>query len=352
MKIQISYFPIGMPGKINKFSLCLLAFLIIFGLQANAQVMHFTQFYAAKNYLNPAFTGIHGCTRIASNYRDQWPSIPGKFVSYTFALDHNFQTFNSSLGLLLVGDRAGSGNLRSTGINMQYAYELNIGEDVKIRAGLQGGITTQGIDYTKLVFGDQIARGGATTSLTDNYSINRVAFTDFATGAIVYSRKIWGGFSVHHLTTPNQSMLRETSPLPRKYSVHGGGRIALDDLEAKKKVSRQVLYPSFNYRSQAEFDQLDLGLYYEHTGIVMGAWYRGLPGIKAYKAGYSNNDAVALIIGYSMDIFNIGYSYDMTISKLGFGSGGAHEISCNYTFCSSPQGKKKKRRLMLPCPSF
>ncbi|MBA3899315.1 MAG: type IX secretion system membrane protein PorP/SprF [Bacteroidetes bacterium] len=315
---------------------------------AQGQDMHFTQFYASKNYLNPAFVGIHGCTRVASTYRDQWPSIPGRFVSATFALDHNLQMYNSSVGLLLTNDVAGSSRLRSTGVNLQYAYELPINDEVRIRAGFQGGLNTRSIDYTSLLFGDQIVNGTTNSS----YNMPAVAYADFAAGGVIYSELFWAGFSAHHITRPNESLLRETSEVPIKYSVHGGGRIPLNGTGGSRKSSTQLIYPAFNYKSQGKFDQLDLGFYYEHTGIVIGTWYRGIPLLKAYRPGYMNNDAIALIVGYAVDNFNIGYSYDFTISKLAFASGGAHEISCNYTFCAMKTQKKKRRRINVPCPSF
>lgn len=50
--------------------------------QAMAQDPHFTQFYAAPTYLSPAFAGTTIQSRFVLQFRDQWPAIPGAFVSY------------------------------------------------------------------------------------------------------------------------------------------------------------------------------------------------------------------------------------------------------------------------------
>ena len=34
---------------------------------------------------------------------------------------------------------------------------------------------------------------------------------------------------------------------------------------------------AFNYRKQDEFNQLDLGAYWQYNPIELGLWYRGIP---------------------------------------------------------------------------
>jgi hypothetical protein len=52
------------------------------------------------------------------------------------------------------------------------------------------------------------------------------------------------------------------------------------------------------------------------------------------------------------DVLNIGYSFDYTISKLGPGSGGAHEFSVVYTWSTRDPRKPAKDKLVIPCPDF
>ena len=68
---------------------------------SRAQDPHFSQFYAAQLYLNPAFAGSSAGSRLMANYRHQWAGIPGAFVTYAFSYDHNFSRLNSGLGLFL-----------------------------------------------------------------------------------------------------------------------------------------------------------------------------------------------------------------------------------------------------------
>jgi hypothetical protein len=99
---------------------------------------------------------------------------------------------------------------------------------------------------------------------------------------------------------------------------------------------------------------MDLGVYYTAEPMVLGLWYRGVP----YKnvEGYVNNESIVLLLGFTRigakEALNIGYSYDYTISKLGAGSGGAHEFSLVYTWPMRNPRKPPRDKMIIPCPDF
>ena len=108
------------------------------------------------------------------------------------------------------------------------------------------------------------------------------------------------------------------------------------------------------YKAQKKWDQIDIGGYYDYKSLVIGLWYRGIPVLKYYKPGYANNDAVVILLRYKMkDYISVGYSYDLTISKLGVATGGSHEISLIYEF-ARPDYKRNQRKksFMVPCTKF
>ena len=316
---------------------------------AMAQDAHFTQFYATPTYLNPAFAGTTVQSRLGMIYRNQWPSIPGAFVTYNVAFDHYLSDLNSGIGLIVLNDRAGSGALRYTSATLQYAYEIELKRKVFIRPALQVGYVTHAVDYSKLVFGDQLARGG--TVGTYEYLDGRsVSYADMGTGVLFYTPKLWLGMSLDHLNEPNQSLLLRESALPRKFSMHGGYRFAIRT--AVIKDHPQSIVAAFNYRSQADYDQLDLGAYFEREPFFAGLWYRGIPLLKAYQQGYQNNDAVAILLGVSINEMRIGYSYDLTISRLAGYTAGSHEISLVFEMADRRKKKALSKRRVIPCAKF
>jgi len=326
-----------------------LYFLLLHGLSiaVYGQDLHLTQFYANPVYLNPAFTGANVCNRAVGTYRNQWPGISKGYVSYIFAADHYFKEAKSGLGVLFSNDVAGTGSLRTTTAMLSYAYETQLSREWGFRAGVQGGAGFKSVNVNDLLFGDQIARGGNVSTIEN---INqRVSYFDSNAGVLFYNKDFWGGISVFHLNRPNESLMgNEDLKIPRKWSVHLGRRFEIDK-DNSSEDSKSYFTPVVHYRHQNKFDQLDVGFYLTKAVFNLGIWYRGIPLFKAYQPGYANNDALALLVGFTTPKFSLGYSYDITISKLSGNTAGAHEICMSYQFCR-PQ--KKKYRLIVPCPKF
>lgn len=324
--------------------------LILFALcRTQAQDAHFTQFYAAPTYLSPAFAGTSLQSRFGLIYRDQWPSIPGAFVSGAVSFDHYMSELNSGVGLLMFHDHAGSGALRYTSITGQYAYEIELKRKVFLRPAIELSYVTHAVDYSRLVFGDQLARGGdvSTYEYLDGRSVK---YTDAGTGLLYFTPKTWLGLAVHHLMRPNQSLLMHEARIPRTFSFHGGRRFQLRSAVIKRNKASVVA--AFNYRAQEKFDQLDLGIYLEQEPFYAGLWYRGIPLFKAYQPGYQNNDALAAVLGVMVNDWRIGYSYDMTISGLAGYTGGSHEISIGYEMADKRKKRARYHKRAVPCAKF
>ena len=315
-----------------------------------AQDLQLTQFYAAPIYLNPAFTGANADSRLATTYRNQWASLPGSFNSFLASYDYYLHNLRSGVGILLTSDKAGTAGLGTNTVGFSYAYDYKFSRYWSATGGLRASYGYRTLDFNKLLFGDQIGRGASTSLQTP--VPERVNFLDLSAGFLVFSSKKWIGVSFNHLNKPNQAYLNEKANLPIKGSLHGGINIPLEKGGGEGRISdKPAIVVASMYRFQKDFDQVDLGFYYKKPNYFVGVWYRGLPLFKAYKPGYSNHDAVAFLIGGSYKQVNIGYSYDITISKLTMISGGSHEISLNYQF-SNPKKPKKHRTKIVPCPKF
>ncbi len=324
-----------------------------------SQDAQFSQFYSNPLFLNPAFTGAAQLTRVGGNYRNQWPSLDANFVSYAVWADHFIDDKNSGIGFYVGRDQATVSGLKSTAISAYYAYQLALTQAYTLRAGFTAGYVLRDIDFGSLIFGDQINPDGSINPDTqESFGGSANNYFDLGTGVLLYSESAWLGVSAFHLNRPNQSLIGGSSPLPRKYSVHIGYKFffapgVVGDGMFARSQERSVA-PTAQYKFQGKFDQLDLGLYFTYEPLVFGLWYRGLP-LKSIE-GNINNESIVFLMGFKQvsdkEIFNIGYSYDLTLSGLGVSSGGAHEFSISYSWFTGDPRKPPKNVRMIPCPDF
>ena len=348
----------------NRVYLICLGLMLLCEVTVTAQDPQFSQFYAAPLYLNPALAGSTGQARAGLNYRNQWPAIDANFTTTSLFFDYYIADKKSGIGAILTQDREGLAGLRSLSLSLQYSYELKINSKLGFRPGFQAAIYNRDINFSKLIFGDQYdpATGQLKPGFTSADQINTgmsKTYVDLSAGGVFFTKVAWLGVSANHLTRPNQSLIGERSPLPTKLSVHGGFKYFLrpGSIVGKGTGARNAersIAPAVQYRHQGQFDQMDVGLYFTFEPIVLGTWYRGIP-FKPVN-GFVNNESIVFLVGFTQlgakDAINIGYSYDYTISKLGPGSGGAHEVSLVYTWPMRNPRKPAPDKMIIPCPNF
>ena len=315
----------------------------------NAQDLQLTQFYAAPLYLNPALTGANSDSRIITSYRNQWAGLPKSYNSFLLSFDHYLHRLRSGVGAIITKDKAGTAGLSTNSVGVNYAFDYKFSQYWSAAIGIGASYRYRALDYSKLVFGDQLLRDASSSVQTP--IPESIHFFDFSSGIIVFSSKTWIGFSLNHLTRPDQSFLPKYSSLPIKGSIHGGRNIYLGKAGSGKFSLKPYFMIAANYRFQEKFDQFDIGLYLKQPKYFVGIWYRGIPGLKHYEPGYANNDAMSVLLGGVYKHFTVSYSYDITISRLAGVSGGSHEISITY-YIVNPKQPKKIRKKMVPCPDI
>lgn len=314
----------------------MLAFGVFCTLTTSAQDPQFTQFYANPLYLNPAFAGAARCPRVVLNYRNQWPALSGTFVTTSASYDQHVDGLNGGLGLLITNDQAGKGTLNTTTVSGQYAYQLAVSRDFSLSAGFQATYFQKTLDWNKLTFGDMIdPRRGFVYNTNDVPRGGSVSGADFSAGLMGFTDIFYVGFAAHHLTEPNESLIVGTSKLPMKLTAHAGASIPMG-MKGKYGEAQTKISPNILYQQQAEFRQLNIGLYVDRGPVTAGVWYRA-------------NDAFIVLLGFHTDKFKFGYSYDVTTSKLTTATAGSHEVSLQFSFNCKP---KKRRFKAVVCPTF
>lgn len=298
---------------------------------AKGQDAEFTQFYANPLYLNPAFAGSNICPRVCINYRNEWPGISGTYVTTSASFDRFVYGIKSGIGLLVLNDRAGQGTLNTLNVSGIYSYQLRVTREFALNFGLQGTYGEKSLDWSKLTFGDMIDdRRGFVYTTAEEGGKSKRSFVDFSGGIVGFSKRFFAGVAVHHITQPDEGLIN-TSKLPMKITAHAGAVLKIGGSNSDASISPNILY-----QKQQDFQQLNLGVYINKGMLVGGLWYR-------------NQDAFIVLIGLQHGMFKVGYSYDVTVSKLTNATAGSHELSLGVQFyCKKP----KPRYRPGICPSF
>ncbi|MCP4520330.1 MAG: type IX secretion system membrane protein PorP/SprF [Cytophagales bacterium] len=315
--------------------------LLVWG-QGWAQDATFSQYYSSSLYLNPAFSGLEPNMTLSSNYRSQWSSIVEPYVTtqvsfiYPLYSDAFKETQAGGLGGSFYTDRAGSGNFRTTGFNVNGGYQLPFGVFTahKLVLGAQIGVVQKSLDMSNMQWGEQynpFIGFDVNQTLSEAEIEPSNIYTDISAGLMYYynmdgirDRKFNGfiGLSGYHLNRPNESLVESAqSKLPMLYKLHGGVNIPL--------AKRFFISPNFLYAQQNGLSHLNGGLYLSYL-LYDSHSYAALEGSEITLGGwYRNQDAFIFLVGFTHKAYTIGFSYDWNTSSLRYATRGrgAYEIS-------------------------
>ena len=138
------------------------AFSLICCSSLTAQDIHFSQFWNAPTYINPALTGVfNGNLRMISNYRNQWKSItPNSYETMALYVDgtpfaENIKSGFIGTGVGIYNDRAGDGKLGTTQFNATFSYTHYLAENQSLGAGMQIGYAQRSVDFLSFTWDNQ-----------------------------------------------------------------------------------------------------------------------------------------------------------------------------------------------------
>ncbi len=339
----------------------ILTYLLVFGASiAWGQDPNFSQFFNNPIYYNPAMTAINSGTCLRFNGRNQWGPIPGKFNTTSVSVDAQ-TAYKMGLGLYAISDNEGTASLRTNAGYFTYSYRAVDSKNLIIQAGVSAGLVNKSIDFSKLVFSDQLDETQGSVYSTGFVAPNRnhVYYADINTGLVVRfngrkKRRIGAfkqfsgtiGSSVSHLSRPKDALLTGEQFMPMKFIGH---------TQFSLMFNKVIFQPSAVYERQSDFQTFSLGMNFVHRPYSFGVWFRN----QSYTLSKNKYDSFILSLGLNPKREQNGvgwrlvYSYDVTISRLRSSSFGTHEISLAFDFDHIMFAEKARRRdamRLYQCP--
>ena len=270
------------------------------------------------------------------NYRNEWPSLTGNYVTTSVSYDQYFKNISGGFGVIAMHDQQGQGTIYTSMLGLVYSYHLKVNRKFSMMFGTRAAMFNKYLDWDKLTFGDMIdPRRGFIYQTGDVPRGGSRYFFDASAGFVGYSKYFFFGGAVHHLNRPDETMIIGSSRLPMRFTGHMGAEIKLGGKSQYRNTTS--IMPNVIYQYQNGFQELAIGTYVKYGAFNAGAWYR-------------NKDAFILSIGIDSGNFKLGYSYDITVSKLNNGvSGGSHEVSLGLRLNCKDKPTSFKT---ISCPSF
>jgi type IX secretion system PorP/SprF family membrane protein len=276
----------------------------------------FTQFMHSKLIYNPGYAGTSEaiCTNVL--YRQQWVNFPGAPRTGLISFDMPIGQLPIAIGLNVMNDQIGFD--KTLFARLALAYNRHIGAGV-LGIGIDGGI------LQKQFNGNWIAPDGNTVAdasipaytggTVTTSGLNKLSY-DVGFGAFYsIANKMYVGISSTHLAAQDiKSSGNVKFALARHYYIVGGYTFNFGE------GGMHGINPNVKIKSDAASTQLDVNVTY----IYNQKFWAGI--------SYRMQDAIAPMLGYKWKGAKIGYSYDLTTSKIKGYSAGTHEIMLGYCF--------------------
>ena len=340
---------------------------LLFPAKAEAQDPHFSQFYAAPTFLNPAMTGVfEGRWRANIVYRDQWSSILGNkpFRTLAGAFDMRYHVVGGDFvgfGLNILRDEAGESNFTVNRGQLGFSYMKQVAgskyrSDVQyLIAGAQLGAGQHRFDWSKLWFSSQYNSGTGTPDIgspngepgyTGDLQQTDI-YLDFNAGLMYYAlfgdnTSVYGGGALYHINAPNVSFFEAADEeLAMRWLAHAGGEVPFTrELSLLPAVVVMGQGPSFETTFGANIRYTNHDWY--EVALRAGIWLRNTRTVTGQQ--FESFIVTAIL---EVERWNLGISYDITSSSLKTANNarGAFEITLIYT-------QPAKSRYKVNCPKF
>lgn len=355
-----------------------------FCINLNAQDNAFSQFFANRVYLNPAFAGIEKGIQVNASLRSQWLHSDGGYKFAAFAAEWQEPVWRSGFAFTLQSAAEGIAPLKTTGGGITYAYVLPYKKG-NFHFGMQYTFNQTIIDWSRLTFSDQLDPVfGSIYSTNATIGLDKVQYHDFGTGVVWrFDSKLIGnrrslkryrshlGIAVNHLWSligkgPDNSFLQSNTEVPARLTLHGGTIIPLVFLSGSSQ--NIVVSPNFRLETQG-FSVLNFnksitlfsaGAYFVFEQAIFGFYYNSRSPVPSRKhtnsftgsIGFTQNEKSA-----KKQSWYLGLSVDVNANGAGVRSGNVYELNLRYNYRRIRSlGEKKHadttRKTVMECKNF
>jgi type IX secretion system PorP/SprF family membrane protein len=268
------------------------------------QLPHYSLYMFNDAVINPAVCGTKGYDRVHLSSTSQWVGFEGapktQFLSYTKG-----QGERMGLGAVVFNDITGP--ISRTGLQLSYAYNIDVSPTYKLSFGLAGSMFEYIFDGDKAVLYDNTLDPAAPGG------VEKAIVQDATFGTYLYNGNYYIGISLPQLIQSKIKLESDKNNLSRHYFITSGYNFDVND---KLDLEPSVMLKS----TDASPFHYDINLRAIYNKQVWGG------------ISYRNQDAVVVMLGMDYNNYSFGYSFDKTLSDINTYTVGSHSFMVGYSF--------------------
>ena len=294
----------------KKVVLIVTAILLMFGYKTFGQtdIALTTHWYNRVNY-NPASIVREGYIYFFSNIQKQWVGIEGSPTVYNFQASGYSERSKSAIGISLTRDEIGV--TAATNPMFQYAYKVELNENLNLALGVSAGI------YSRKVNGSVYEAETVFDPILD-YSDEKYTSPDADVGAELQGQHFMAGISLTHLFSIWKAEdLFLISNHRYAYALYKNSESELYNITAGIQVA--------NRKNLTIIEGTAIVRFKRPTGLIKGP-------TELFDFGFSIRSVKQLTLISGINVtpnMRIGYTYDFDFSN-NVNESGTHEIILEY----------------------
>ncbi|MBR6177674.1 MAG: PorP/SprF family type IX secretion system membrane protein [Bacteroidales bacterium] len=303
---------------------------------SNAQEIYFSQYYADKLSLNPAFASVPGNSEISMILRSQYIGVEGGFKTYSASYLQKIGQCGFGVGAYgTIG-----GAYRQNQVSAAYSNTIKINRELRCSAGVEASFANKTLRQGELTYYSMIdPLTGNNNGQASTINYHAPLTIAISPGIMLYTQKTILGVAAYSVA---QYKITGENGIPKSIVVFANHKIELGKTQNHQNSETTYLIPSVIYRCQDGTNSIQAGAYIDNFKIMGGVAYRLQTG------EYATHTLIASI-GVTLGKVQIGYGHDFDLSTITKSTYGAHEIAAKYKLNGI---KKNKRDQTIMCPAF
>jgi len=308
--------------------LALLAAIFLVETSTAQQLNQYTQYVFNHFSVNPAVAGSKECLDVRLGVRQQWMDFEGAPRSGWASLHGMIRAKGKpylrnrhGFGAFVEADNAG--NWGYTRFVLAYAYHIQMAQDNFLSFGAFVGAQQMKLDVGNMIL----------TDYNDPVVASRASATvipEITPGIWWDHKNAWAGVAMHQAVGNRIQDIGTDARLARHFMLSGGYRYRMGPKMA-------IIPSTLIKKAGGSLFAIDIN--------VAAEWNR----MFALGVGYRGGDALTMLMKVTFAKYiQLGYSYDVTTSKLSVAGNNTHEIILGITPCGGEDGGRR----MISCPAF